>query len=151
MNRTRGIVLHKHPAWAITRIEQALGLMFRKPHDECLVLLFMPQRKEVPHMWFVFAPIDILVLDGGGKVVALKERLLPWRTWNPRVAASAIVELPAGTIARTSTRIGDAVALPQPVRSAFWRWHHHLLFWTVQIGLSLALAAIIILLVTILE
>ena len=67
----------------------------------------------VRHMWFVFGSIDVLALDGTGKVVALKERFRPWAFWSTGMPVSAVVELPVGTIERTKTSIGDNIALPR--------------------------------------
>ena len=67
-------------------------------------------------MFFVFGSIDVIALDGTGAVVALKERFWPWTIWHPGVRASAVVELPVGTIARTKTAVGDIVVLPLRAR-----------------------------------
>lgn len=68
-------------------------------------------------MFFVFGPLDIVALDGKGAIVAMREVLRPWRIWSIDHHASAIIELPAGTIAKTKTEIGDQVTLPQiPLR-----------------------------------
>jgi uncharacterized protein len=112
MNLTRRCVLHEHPRIAASFMEQAKGLMFTRPTNDCLIFPFLPARRVSMHMWFVFGPIDILALDGQGKVVALRKDFRPWTLWVPGVFASAVVELPAGTIARTGTAIGDRVSVP---------------------------------------
>jgi hypothetical protein len=109
VNATRKQVLHGAPEVADTHLRQGLGFMFQRPKDRCIVFLFLPARTVRMHMCFVFGAIDILALDGTGKVIAMRERFSPFTFWHPRVVASCVVELPVGTIARTGTRMGDTV------------------------------------------
>ncbi len=132
-NFTRRKVLHRDPVWARSRLQQAVGLMFRRPEGECLVFVFAPARKDALHMWFVHAPIDIVVLDAMGGAIALKERLRPWGSWNPHVVCSTVIELPAG-------------ALPAPGRSeGVWRWHHYLRFLLFNVASALLVMLLILL------
>ncbi len=117
VNATRAATLHAAPRWAISPWEQARGFMFQAPGDDAIVFLFLPARRARIHMWFVFGPLDLVALDGRGAVVALKEELRPWRLWDPGRDVSALLELPAGTIRRTGTKVGDRVVLPRlPMR-----------------------------------
>jgi uncharacterized membrane protein (UPF0127 family) len=141
-NLTRKTVLAERSYWATRKSQQAVGFMFRKPRDT-LVFLFMPQRKETIHMWFVFGSIDVLALDGTGKVIALRQNLRPWHWWNPGMQMSAIIECPVGTISRTGTQLGDRIAMPQPHHESFWRWYHHALFWFVQVGIPVLIGLLI--------
>ncbi len=63
------------------------------------------------HTFGMRFPIDVLVIDKEHKVAALKESLAPFRffVWNPKY--SLIIELPAGTIGKTKTSIGDTISL----------------------------------------
>lgn len=113
-NETRNCILHESPEWALTKWQQARGFMFSTPGDRAKIFLFMPVRRVSLHMLFVFGPIDVLVLDGAGKVSAMNEGFRPWTLWDAKIKGSAVVELPAGTIARTKTRVGDLIKLPTP-------------------------------------
>ena len=53
--------------------------------------------------------IDVLFLDGDGNVVGLEENLGPGRFAPIRWKAKTVLELPAGTIRRTRTQIGDKI------------------------------------------
>ncbi|MBI2444233.1 MAG: DUF192 domain-containing protein [Candidatus Magasanikbacteria bacterium] len=76
---------------------------------------FIPDCRRV-HTWFMRAPIDVAFLDAGGTVVALFERLLPWRV-TPRVpGASHCLELPAHGIRQHRLAVGDVLPL-----SLFWQ------------------------------
>jgi uncharacterized protein len=106
----------KHTRLAASFIEtsdpsrQACGLMFTRRKEEfCLIFSFPTPRKEGIHMWFVFYPIDILILDAERKVIAMKERLLPFAFYFPKPRISTVIELPAGTVARTHTVLGDTL------------------------------------------
>jgi uncharacterized membrane protein (UPF0127 family) len=141
-NVTKKTVLHKHPVWATSMMQQAIGLMFRRPRSEGVIFLFMPARKDVLQMWFVFASIDVLILDGSGKVLALRT-LRPWQMWAPKLLASCIVEVPAGTIAKSCTEVGDTIALPQMTQESIWKWWHYALFMILHLLFALAIAALL--------
>lgn len=51
------------------------------------------------HTWFMRFPIDVLFVDRGGCVLALRRSLAPWRL-ALRPGAFAVLELPAGSAAR---------------------------------------------------
>lgn len=63
------------------------------------------------HTFGMKFPLDIIILDKNSKVVTLKENLKPWRIflWNPKY--STVLELPAGTINKTKTVIGDLIKI----------------------------------------
>jgi hypothetical protein len=77
--------------------------------------LWLPDTNSI-HMFFMRFPIDCLFLgdpdgDGGRRVVAVRAALPPWRgiVWYVR-GARGVVELPAGALDRSATRVGDRVA-----------------------------------------
>ena len=55
-------------------------------------------------------PIDILILDKENKVVRLKENLKPFRIfiWKPHY--NTVIELPNGSIKKSSTALGDKLS-----------------------------------------
>ena len=73
-------------------------------------LLIRPCRQI--HTFFMAYAIDVLFVDAKSEVVALCESLPPFHI-SPRVprARLVVVELPAGAIARSGTRIGDVMAV----------------------------------------
>jgi len=88
---------------------KGLGLMFRPSAPSFgVVFPFIPPSRASIHMWFVLFPLDILWLDSLGVVQEFR-MMRPWSVHTPRMKCSYVLELPAGTIARTGTRAGDVV------------------------------------------
>lgn len=87
------------------------GLMFTKPIvDEGLVMVWRTESKRDLHMWWVFFPIDIIWLDLSGRVVQIKQGAVPFtRLIKGPKLSSTIIELQAGTIKASSTRVGDTI------------------------------------------
>ncbi|MFH0806151.1 MAG: DUF192 domain-containing protein [Candidatus Brennerbacteria bacterium] len=105
-NFTRGIVLHEDVRVARTLAEKSKGLL-KSGADAAL---FFKTRWGV-HTFGMKFPIDCLVLDNNMEIVALRANFAPrhFFFWNPRY--QNVLELPAGTIARTGTRIEDDINL----------------------------------------
>jgi len=58
------------------------------------------------HTFFMRFPIDAIFLDEGRKVLRVCSALRPWQVVIC-VQAKSVLELPAGTVARTGTRTAD--------------------------------------------
>ncbi|HEU5182828.1 MAG TPA: DUF192 domain-containing protein [Candidatus Polarisedimenticolia bacterium] len=56
-------------------------------------------------------PIDVVFLDRDRNVVGLEENLSPGRFAPIRWKARTVLELPAGTVRRSRTRIGDRIEI----------------------------------------
>ncbi len=80
------------------------GLMFRPKRN--LVMEFPSSRKVALHMWFVFYPIDVLVLDEKKKVVEIKRGLKPFSFWKSSVEGKYVVEL----VYQFKGKVGDRVS-----------------------------------------
>lgn len=70
---------------------QGLGLMFSSKKN--LVMIFEKERKINLHNFFVFYPIDVLVLDSSKKIVEIKRNFKPFTFWNSKQKGKYIVEL----------------------------------------------------------
>ncbi len=82
--------------------------------------LYLPRTNSV-HMLFMRFPIDCSFLsapqpDGTRRVLAVHERLAPWKgiVWWVRGARGA-VEVPAGAAAEAALRRGDTVVLQESI------------------------------------
>jgi uncharacterized protein len=117
-NLTRATVIAEQVATADTFWTRFLGLMGREtiaPGEG----LWLPGVNNI-HMFFMRFPIDACFVgpaadDGSREVVAIRERLPAWRgiVWYVR-GARGVFELPAGTLAATTTRVADRVLLSTP-------------------------------------
>jgi uncharacterized membrane protein (UPF0127 family) len=83
------------------------GLMWRPPLEEGEGLWIVPCNSI--HMFSVRFPLDILFLDEELRIVGAAPELPPNRIRGQRGACS-VLELPAGTIARTGTQVGHVVS-----------------------------------------
>ena len=61
-------------------------------------------------MWLMRFPIDAVFLDRNGRVLRVAPDLPPWRFAIAARGAREVLELPAGTAARTGTQAGDELS-----------------------------------------
>jgi uncharacterized membrane protein (UPF0127 family) len=114
-NLTRDAVLAKHVEIADGLWGKFKGLMGR-PSLDADAALWLPESNGI-HMMFMRFAIDAVFLgrpetDGTRAVMSVHERLPAWRGLVPIVrGAHGVLELPVGTIAATSTAVGDRIAL----------------------------------------
>ena len=108
VNRTRGAVLADRVQRAERMRDRLRGLLGRAAMTDGEALAIVPCRSI--HTFFMKFPIDALFLDRGGRVLRALAELPPWRATRIHPGAAQVVELPAGTVARTGTREGDELA-----------------------------------------
>ena len=114
-NVTRDAVLADRLEIAASLWSKFKGLMGR-PSLDVGAALWLPDSNGI-HMMFMRFAIDAVFLgrpdgDGTRPVVSVHERLPAWRGLVPLVrGAHGVLELPIGTIAATSTAVGDRIAL----------------------------------------
>lgn len=107
VNLTTGKTVASRVEVAKTFVDRLAGLLARPPLKPGQGLLIRPCKGV--HTWFMRYPIDVIFLDSDWTVVALVKELAPFR-FSPVVTAAAMaLELPAGTIERTYTRVGDTL------------------------------------------
>ena len=114
-NLTRHSVLARNVEVADGLWGKFMGLMGR-PSLDAGAALWLPESNGI-HMMFMRFAIDAVFLgsreaDGTRPVLSVHERLPAWRGLVPLVrGAHGVLELPVGTIAATSTAVGDRIAL----------------------------------------
>ena len=95
-------------------LSMALGAMFTGLRGKALVFIWWRETRISITNVFVPEPIDILWLDSGWRVVDMHERFPPGAlSTSNRKPAKYVVELVAGTINRTKTRVGDKITCDQ--------------------------------------
>ncbi len=108
-NVTRGTVLANAAAVADTWTSRVKGLLGRDGLEPGEGLIIDPCNSI--HTVFMRFPIDVLFVARGGRVIRLLEHLRPYRITGIVFGARYVVELPAGTVAATSTQAGDQLII----------------------------------------
>jgi uncharacterized protein len=70
---------------------------------------FLLESASVVHTWFHSFPVDLVFLDRELRVLRLDEHVGPWRI-AARRGARAVLQLPAGAVARCGLRVGDVLS-----------------------------------------
>ncbi len=107
VNETRALVLADSAQWARTMGRRLVGLLGRRELPVGGGLVIEPCNSI--HTFFMHFSIDVLFVDGRGIVIRQLEHMKPWRMSGVYFRARRVVELPAGTIARTRTQPGDQI------------------------------------------
>lgn len=112
---------------ALTRAEQARGLMFRKELAEDRGMLFVFADDGQKDFWMknTFIPLDIVMLDGGLKVLKIFHKVVPSRPVQPesevsRVSAPGrfVLELAGGTARKRGLKPGSVIKISFPSKKA---------------------------------
>lgn len=107
VNATRGLVLADTLSLALDPWRRLRGLIGRPPLRIGEALLLRPCAA-VHGAWMRYA-IDVVFVDGEGRVVGLVTPLRPWSQSGYCRGACAALELPAGAVAAGGTALGDEV------------------------------------------
>ncbi len=113
-NLTRGATLGERIEVAADFWGKFMGLMGR-PGLDAGEGLWLPGANGI-HMMFMRFPIDAVFVgperDGERVVLAVRPSLPTWRGLVPLIrGATGCLELPAGAITRSGTRVGDRIVL----------------------------------------
>jgi hypothetical protein len=84
------------------------GLLGRATFDDGHAMIIAPSN--AVHTFFMKFAIDIVFARRDGQVVKTLSTVKPWRLAGA-LRGYAVIELPAGTLARCDTRAGDTLAL----------------------------------------
>tara|TARA_Y100000310_G_scaffold328561_1_gene396887 strand:- start:2777 stop:3112 length:336 start_codon:yes stop_codon:yes gene_type:complete len=87
----RNKIISKNEKYCYNIFSQGLGLMFSKRKN--LVMVFKKLRKIRLHNFFVFYPIDVLVLDENKMIIEIKRDFKPFTFWNSMKEGMYVVEL----------------------------------------------------------
>ena len=109
LNRTRGRSLASNVLVADSHITRLIGLIGTNSDQfgEGYGLWIRPCRGI--HTVFMRFAIDAAYLDKEGHVVHMETRLKPWRIGATRWRSSSVLELPAGSLQRSGTQVGDVI------------------------------------------
>jgi len=108
-NRTRNVMLIERGVVAASLWARLRGLLGHAPLRSGEGLLLCGEK--AIHTIGMGFPIDVLFLDRNGRVVHLIPKMVPLRLSPFVPRAVNVLELPAETIKRTSTALGDEIIL----------------------------------------
>ena len=98
---------------AVTGQQHAQGLMYRRSLAEDAGMLFLYREAGMISMWMknTSVPLDMIFIAPDGRIVDIAERTVPYslETVSSRFAASAVLEVNGGTVARLGVQPGDRV------------------------------------------
>ncbi len=106
-NLTRGTVIADRASHALSSKERRTGLLKRAGLDEGEGLWIAPC--ECIHTFGMKFPIDAIFLTRNKRVAKIAANL-PRRRIVAAIRAESVLEVPAGTAARTNTCTGDQIA-----------------------------------------
>ena len=104
VNRSKQTLVVKHLSIARSFFRRLKGLLGTNHLPQGEGLLIQPCNSV--HSFFMRYPIDVLFLDSSSVVVKVVENMTAGRVAVAR-ASSAVLEVPAGTVASTKSKIGD--------------------------------------------
>ncbi len=110
-NVDNGVMVADRVSVADTRATRAVGLLSRTGLDPGEALWIVPSRGV--HTCGMKFPIDLLALDERGTVIDRVVNLKPWRIRLPRRGTAGVLELPAGTLDGSATRLGHRIEFAQ--------------------------------------
>jgi len=101
---------------AVKPAQQAQGLMFRREMAEAAGMLFVVRPARVLSMWMknTYIPLDMLFIDGEGRITKIVERTVPMSltSISSDRPVNGVLELNAGTASRLTIGPGDRVLHP---------------------------------------
>lgn len=108
-NTTRNEILASSSRKADNPLTRAIGLMGKRslPVGEGLII----QPCNSVTCFFMRFPIDVLFVGADGRVLHLIHAMRPWRNSRFVRGSRLVVELPAGTLARSGTTSGDIITI----------------------------------------
>jgi len=107
-NQTRNTVLADAADMADTSEKRRTGLLKHERLERGEGLWIVPC--ESVHTFFMKFPIDLVYLDKKKIVRKVRNAVPAWRV-SACLTAHSILELPAGTIEQTGTRVGDELTV----------------------------------------
>jgi uncharacterized membrane protein (UPF0127 family) len=110
-NTSRGTVLGQAIEVAHTAAQKVKGLLGRECLEDGQGLLFRGAGSL--HTLFMRFPIDIVYADKSGKVTKLAEGIGPFKLVAAPLRCFYALELPAGAIKASGTRVGDRLSFEE--------------------------------------
>jgi len=114
-NAHTGVLMASNLEIAATRTARRRGLMGRQALAPGSGLWIVPSRGV--HTCGMRFAIDVVALDARGVVVDVVTDLRPWRLRLPRPGTFGVLELPAGAVMSSRTRLGHRITFESSILS----------------------------------
>ena len=111
LNRTRQLFLATEVRIADRFLSRLRGLLATRAEDFRFGRGLWIRPSKGVHAIGMRYPIDAVYLDRDHRVVHIEQELRPWRLGAVRPQAAGVLELPAGTVRRTNTSVGDQITI----------------------------------------
>ncbi len=105
INKTRQTTLAENAVIAKTPLKRMIGLLNRKGLEPGEALIIKPCNSI--HTFFMRFPIDVVFVDANNRITKTIRSMRPFRISGIYLNALFVIELPAGTLEKTSTQAGD--------------------------------------------
>lgn len=112
INRQTNSVVATHLITAFDSKSRRTGLLDHEELKAGVAMLIAPSN--AIHTFFMRFPIDVAFVARNGRVVKIREGMPPWRiaaAWR----AYAVVEVAAGALAQSSTKVSDVLEVRRTV------------------------------------
>ena len=109
INKTRGITIAQDAIVAKTPLKRMVGLLSRKQFEQGQALIIKPCNSI--HTFFMHFAIDVIFVDSRNRITKIIRSMQPFRLSGIYLNALFSIELPAGTLKKTSTQTGDYIAI----------------------------------------
>ena len=91
INKTNNEIISNKEIQANNIFSQARGLMFRKKNN--LIMKFPEEKIISLHMFFVFYPIDVLIINENLEIVEIKKNFKPFTFYKSKNKGKYLIEL----------------------------------------------------------
>ena|SRR3989344_624518 len=90
-NLTQNKIISKEELHCFSLLSQARGLMFRPKHN--LIMHLKKEQTISLHNFFVFYPLDILILNKNKEIIEIKHNFKPFTFYTTKNKGQYVIEL----------------------------------------------------------
>ena len=109
INKDRGTTLAEGVVIAKTPLKRMIGLLNCRQFEQGQALIIKPCNSI--HTFFMHFAIDVIFVDSSNRVIKFIRNMRPFKISGIYFNALFTIELPAGTLEKTSTQTGDYLAI----------------------------------------
>ncbi|MDP4012009.1 MAG: DUF192 domain-containing protein [Candidatus Nanoarchaeia archaeon] len=107
INKTRDIRIADSYIKCDSFFSKLIGMMFKSKAEP---LIFFNKHENKLNLHSFFCPeMDLIFLNWNYKIIEIKENWKPWGFYQSKNKVKYLLELPAGTISKSKTEVGDII------------------------------------------